>query len=101
MTLQGIVKLGFLELSLKLCLERKTSSSGILSSSRLVVLEEAHLQFYMKKEDIFSQDFIGPVKSKWIVACMSWGKLVAWRPQGIQGKTLEKEKASMQCFLSI
>lgn len=32
-------------------LERKNSNSEILSNSRLVVLEEIHLQFYMKKED--------------------------------------------------
>lgn len=82
MTLQGIIKLGFLELNLKL-LERKNSNSAILSNSRLVVLEETHLQFYMKKEDIFFQDFIRPIKSKGIVACISWGKLMAWKPRGI------------------
>lgn len=63
-----------------------------------MVLEEADLQFYMKKEDIFSQDFIGPVKSKWIVACMSWGKLVAWRPQGIQGKNVRERKGKHAVF---
>lgn len=64
-------------------LERKNSNSAILSNSRLVVLEETHLQFYMKKEDIFFQDFIRPIKSKGIVACISWGKLMAWKPRGI------------------
>lgn len=38
-------------------LERKNSNSAILSNTRLVVQEETHLQFYIKKEDIFFQDY--------------------------------------------